>query len=77
MLATSDGGLGEMITDGEQGFLIDPDDTEAWAARLHELATDRARLREMSLAALARYRTHATWAEVAKRVETFLTDACP
>ncbi len=72
VLATSQGGLGEMITNGEQGYLIDPDDTEAWAARLVELATDRARLGEMSRAALARYREHATWAEVAASVEPFL-----
>jgi glycosyltransferase involved in cell wall biosynthesis len=73
VLATSKGGLGEMIAHGGQGFLIDPADTEAMAARLVELATDRGRLREMSLAALARYRAHGTWAEVAASVEDFLT----
>jgi glycosyltransferase involved in cell wall biosynthesis len=73
VLATSQGGLAEMITDGEQGFLIDPTDDELWAARLRELATDRERLREMSRAALARYRAHDSWADVAANVEEFLT----
>jgi len=77
VLATSRGGLAEMITDGEQGYLIDPDDGESWAARLRELATDRERLRHMSRAALARYRAHGTWAEVAARVEAFLTELPP
>jgi glycosyltransferase involved in cell wall biosynthesis len=72
VLATSEGGLTEMISDGEQGFLIDPENGEAWAARLRELATNRERLREMSSAALARYRAHGTWAEVAARVDAFL-----
>ena len=66
-----------MITDGEQGFLIDPADAGAWVAGLVELATNRGRLREMSLAALARYRAHATWSEVAASVEDFLTTLPP
>jgi glycosyltransferase involved in cell wall biosynthesis len=73
VLATSQGGLAEMLSDGEQGWLIDPVDGEAWAARFGELATNRERLREMSGAALARYRAHDAWAEVAARVEDFLT----
>jgi glycosyltransferase involved in cell wall biosynthesis len=72
-LATSRGGLTEMITDGEQGYLIDPTDTGAWAAGLRALATDRERARAMSLAALARYRAHETWGEVAASVDAFLT----
>ncbi len=72
VLATDKGGLGEMITSGEQGFLIDPADTHEWAAHLAELATDRARLSEMSVAALSRYSAHATWSEVAVSVEGFL-----
>jgi glycosyltransferase involved in cell wall biosynthesis len=80
VLATSQGGLAEMITDGEHGFLLDPTDGEAWSARLAELALNRARLRAMSLAARARYREHETWAEVAARIEAFLIavrDAVP
>lgn len=72
VLATSNGGLAEMITDGVQGYLIDPADTEAWASHLTEL-TNRTPLREMSLHALARYRAHSTWIEVAKSVDAFLT----
>lgn len=72
VLATANGGLAEMITDNVQGFLTAPADTDALASRLTELA-NRTQLRAMSLAALARYRTHDTWAEVAKSVDSFLT----
>ncbi len=41
VLATSEGGLGEMITDGGAGFLIAPADEDSWVARLIELATNR------------------------------------
>lgn len=74
VLATSQGGLTEMIADGQHGFLIDPADTDTWAARLRELATNRARLREMSLAARARHAAHATWSDVAGTVEAFLIE---
>ncbi len=76
VLATSSGGLGEMITDGVEGFLITPTDTAAWAERLTALAADRARLRGMARAALARYRGHATWMEVAGNVQEFLRARC-
>jgi glycosyltransferase involved in cell wall biosynthesis len=72
VLATSRGGLAEMITDGIQGHLMDPAAPDTWAARFTELA-NRPRLRATSLAALARYRTHQTWAEVAESVDSFLT----
>jgi glycosyltransferase involved in cell wall biosynthesis len=76
VLATSSGGLAEMITDGVEGFLIDPTATAAWAERLTALGADRTRLRGMAGAALARYREHATWEEVAARVQEFLRARC-
>jgi glycosyltransferase involved in cell wall biosynthesis len=40
VVATRVGGVPDVVRDGEDGFLVDPGDTEALAARLHELATD-------------------------------------
>src|SRR6185295_5220463 len=65
VLATSAGGLGEMITPGREGALLDPHDTPAWTAALARLSADRAALAMQGRAALARYRKHATWREVA------------
>jgi len=73
VLATCHGGLDEMITDGVEGFLIAPADTDTWASCLIELATNRAQLHEMSLAALARYRAHHSWPQVAASVDSFLS----
>jgi glycosyltransferase involved in cell wall biosynthesis len=74
VLATAAGGLAEMITDGQEGFLIAPDAIAAWAARLTELGADRARLGAMGRAARARYQAHARWSDVAGAVEGFLLE---
>jgi len=72
VLASSSGGAGEMFHHGREGFLLDPHDTEAWAATLRALAEDRAALRAISGAAVARYRTHATWREAAAAAAAFI-----
>ena len=72
VLATSAGGLGEMIAQDREGALLAPDDGDAWAAALGRLAVDRGVLAAMGRAALARYRGHATWRQVALSVQQFL-----
>jgi glycosyltransferase involved in cell wall biosynthesis len=72
VLATSSGGLPEMLTEGREGHLIDPDDLDGWASALRRLGADRAALRAMGRAALARYQRHATWRQVALGVQEFL-----
>jgi glycosyltransferase involved in cell wall biosynthesis len=44
----------EVITEGEDGFIVPIRDANAIAARLDQLATDRERLRAMSVAAHAK-----------------------
>ena len=72
VLASSSGGTGEMFHHGREGFLLDPHDTGAWAGALRSLADDRGALRAMAGAAVARYRTHATWREAAAATAAFI-----
>jgi len=72
VLATREGGLGEMIADGREGFLLDPDDPALWASALTRLARDRAALGALAKAAIARYRAHRTWREAAGDVAAFI-----
>jgi glycosyltransferase involved in cell wall biosynthesis len=77
VLATSWGGLGEMIQHGREGFLLDPHDPDAWARTLAALAADREALGSMARAALARYRAHATWREAAAAAAAFIEERSP
>jgi len=73
-IATTAGGAAEIISDGQNGFLIAPDDEAALAERIETLAADRALLARMSEDALARYDAHPTWAETTAAIRAFLLD---
>jgi glycosyltransferase involved in cell wall biosynthesis len=77
VLATSAGGLGEMITHEREGALLPPEDGDAWTGALERLASDRGALASMGRAALARYQAHETWQEVALSVQRFLEGLRP
>lgn len=71
-LASTAGAAHEIITPGENGFLVAPADVNGLAAHLRALATDREQLARMSVAALERLRVHPTWAQSAARIREFL-----
>ena len=71
-IASTAGAAKEIITHGENGFLVDPGDAAALAQCLKTVMTDRQRLLEMSLAAQRSAATHPTWNESAARVRGFL-----
>lgn len=71
-IATTSGAAGEIITHGQDGFLIAPGDSQALADHLNCLAKDRYRLREMSLAARQRYQAHPTWDNSMQAIRQFL-----
>jgi len=71
-IGTTAGAASEIISDGENGFLISPNDAEILAKRLFTLANDRELLTRLSLNALARYRQQPTWEETAGRIRDFL-----
>jgi len=71
-IASTAGAAHEIITPGENGFLVDHGDAHTLAHCLRTLMTDRRRLAEMSLAAHRRAAAHPTWNESAARIRTFL-----
>jgi glycosyltransferase involved in cell wall biosynthesis len=71
-IGTTAGAAGEIIRDGETGYLIAPEDAEMLAARLAALASDRALLARMALNALKRYQQQPTWEQTAGEIREFL-----
>ena len=70
-LATTVGGAGEFVRDGESGVLVPPDDPRAVAAALRDL-DDRDRLAAMGTAARRDYEARPEWPETLDRVVDFL-----
>jgi glycosyltransferase involved in cell wall biosynthesis len=73
-LASSAGGAGDIVTDGETGALVAPEDSAAVARELTRFATDRDRLAAMGRAARRRHETHPDWATTTARVRDLLAD---
>ncbi len=73
-IGTTAGAAGEIIRDGETGFLIRPDDAPTLAARLENLAADRALLTRLSLNALERCRQQPKWKQTAGEIRQFLVE---
>jgi glycosyltransferase involved in cell wall biosynthesis len=53
VIGTAVGGVPEVLVEGETGFLVGPDDSEALASRISALYTDRASLGQMAAACRA------------------------
>jgi glycosyltransferase involved in cell wall biosynthesis len=71
-VATTAGGAAEIVTHGEDGFLVPPDSPRDVAEAVEALRSDRDRLREMSLAARRRFERHPGWDESMARARRFL-----
>jgi glycosyltransferase involved in cell wall biosynthesis len=71
-IATTAGAAGEIVSDGIDGFLIEPGNAGRLADRLKVLNEDRDVLIRMSLAARARYLRQPKWSETAGRIREFL-----
>jgi glycosyltransferase involved in cell wall biosynthesis len=71
-IGSSNGGAGEFIADGDNGFLVDPGDTERIAALLADLAADRDRLTDLGVAALDTAAAHPGWDETLGEVRALL-----
>ena len=71
-IGTTAGAAGEIIREGETGFLVTPGDTETLAARLGASAVDRGLLTQMSLRALQRYTAQPGWQQTAGEIRQFL-----
>jgi glycosyltransferase involved in cell wall biosynthesis len=71
-IGTTAGAIPQLISDGENGYLIEPGDSKMLAHRLQALAADREYLARMSLAALRRFQLHPTWAQSMEAIRGFL-----
>ncbi len=71
-IGTTAGAACEIITDGQTGYLVPPQDPAVLAARLLTLARDRDKLTHMSLNALEHYRRHPAWDKTAHSIRQFL-----
>lgn len=71
-IAGANGGAGEIVHPGRNGYLMDPGDAGALAQALGWLAADRDLLAEMSCAALETFLRHPTWDDCAGRIRDFL-----
>lgn len=71
-IGTTAGAAKEIITHGENGFLIEPGDSSALAQCLRETAVDRDLLEKLSLGARQRYLAHPTWEDSTRRIREFL-----
>ncbi|WP_254768198.1 glycosyltransferase family 4 protein [Salinilacihabitans rarus] len=73
-VASAAGGASELVADGENGFLVEPDDPDRIAAVVDRLAADRTELARLSRAALETASEHPGWAETMERARSFLVD---
>lgn len=71
-IAGSQGAAGEIITPGENGFLVASENSGEVAGALQLLCTDRQLLAQMGLSALGRFRQHPTWEDMGRTAREFL-----
>jgi glycosyltransferase involved in cell wall biosynthesis len=71
-IGTTAGAASEVIEHGKTGYLIDPNDSDALANHIEQLATDRSLLTQLSLNARTRYIQQPSWNETAGSIRTFL-----
>jgi len=72
-IGTTAGAASEIITHGEDGYLIEPDDAATLANLLNELARNRELLLRLSLNAVRRYKSQPRWEETASKIREFLS----
>lgn len=72
VVASRAGGATDLVTDGADGFLVDPGDPAAVADALATLSADRDRLAEMGRAARRTYERHPDWSTSVGRVRDLL-----
>ena len=72
-IGTTAGAASEIISDGVDGFLIEPGDADLLASRLKSLNEKRDILIQMSLAARTRYLRQPKWEETASQIREYLS----
>jgi glycosyltransferase involved in cell wall biosynthesis len=72
VLASDNGGLPEIVVEGETGRLLTPGSVAAWRGALEWAAADGARLAALGAKGRARARSEFTWAANAAKLEAIL-----
>ena len=72
-IGTTSGAAGEIIQDGENGFLIGADETGILSQRLQHLHQNRDELTRLSLNAYQSFLTWPTWDDSMAKIRAFLT----
>ena len=70
-IATTSGAASEFITDGENGYLIPPENSSVLAERLVTLANDQELLARMSINALKSYQQQPSWEQTVDCIQRF------
>jgi len=73
-IATTRGAAREIITSGENGYLVAPDDPHKLAGCLLQLAEDRELLLRLSQGAHQHFIHHPTWEQTSVRIRDFLLE---
>jgi glycosyltransferase involved in cell wall biosynthesis len=71
-LGTTTGAIPDLVSDGVDGFLVDPGDAEGLRNRLGQLMDDRQLLARMGVSALGKYRSQPTWKISMEKIRRFL-----
>jgi len=71
-VGSSAGAAREIIRQGENGFLVDPEDPAGLATVVEDLYADRNRLAAMSRRALATFCRHPGWQDTMQKIHVFL-----
>ncbi len=74
ILASSVGGIPEIVEDGQTGLLVPPGDVFALAGALKTMMSDDALQERLAAAASARWQAMPTWDDVAYQFEQLLRD---
>ena len=71
-IATTGGAAGEIITSGQDGFLISPGEAQTLKEHLVRLIEDREYLAKMSQAARKRFQAQSGWQDTTAKITAFL-----
>ena len=72
VIASTLGAAHEIVTHGQEGFLVDPTDVQQLAQHIGELQQNRQRLLAMSQAARTRFENHPTWQTSTSKILSWL-----
>jgi glycosyltransferase involved in cell wall biosynthesis len=74
VVGCSSGGTKEIIEDGVNGYLIDPEDSNRLAEIINFLDEDRSLLKQLSETSRQKYLQHPTWNESMNKIRMFLQE---